>query len=203
MPSIPKTPIIWKRAALLVMASALSVPAYAQGARGKPAPHAAPAHAPARPEVGGGHIPAHGPAKAPARPAASKAHPAPAKPAPNYVHAPGHPNAPHVDAKHDTWVGHDSRAGEAGLRLEHPWAHGHFGGEFGPTHVYRLGGGSYTRFGFDGSFFSVAAVDYGYTSDWMWNSDDIVLYDDPDDVGYYLAYNVRLGTYVHIEYIGD
>jgi hypothetical protein len=196
---------IKKAAALLVMASALSFPALAQKPQGKPAARGAvAAHAPARPEVGGGHIPAHGPAKAPARPAASKERPAPAREAaPNYAHAVGHPNAPHVDAKHDTWVGHDTRAGEAGLRLEHPWAHGRFGGEFGPTHVYRLGGGSYTRFGFEGSFFSVAAVDYGYTSDWMWNSDDIVLYDDPDDVGYYLAYNVRLGTYVHIEYIGE
>jgi hypothetical protein len=34
----------------------------------------------------------------------------------------------------------------------------------------------------------------------MWNSDDIVLYADPDDDGYYLACNVRLGTHVHIEY---
>jgi hypothetical protein len=87
--------------------------------------------------------------------------------------------------------------------MEHPWAHGHFGGAFGPTHVYRLNGGSYSRFGFGGSFFSVASVDYGYTNGWMWDSDDIVLYDDPDDVGYYLAYNVRLGTYVHVEYIGE
>ncbi len=192
---------IKKAAALLVMASTLSLPALAQGERGKPAARGAvAAHAPARPEVGGGHIPARGPARAPAHAAAPVAAKAAA---PNYAHAVGHPNAPHVDAKTDRWVGHDTRAGEAGLRLEHPWVHGHFGGVFGPTHVYRLSGGSYTRFGFGGSFFSVASVDYGYTSDWMWNSDDIVLYDDPDDVGYYLAYNVRLGTYVHVEYIGE
>jgi hypothetical protein len=187
--------------AALAMASCLALPALAQGSRGKPAARGAtPAHAPARPEVGGGHIPARGPTRAPAHttaPVAAKAA------APNYAHATGHPNAPHVDARNDSWIGHSTRGGEAGLRLEHPWAHGHFGGVFGPTHVYRLNGGSYSRFGFEGSFFSVASVDYGYTSDWMWNSDDIVLYADPDDDGYYLAYNVRTGTYVHVEYIGE
>lgn len=185
--------------AALAMAACLSLPALAQGSRGKPAARGGPpAHAPARPEVGGGHIPARGPVRTPAHqePAARGA------PAPNYAHATGHPNAPHVDVRNDSWVGHNTRGREAGLRLEHPWAHGHFGGVFGPTHVYRLNGGSYARFGFGGSFFSVAPVDYGYTSDWLWDSDDIVLYDDPDDVGYYLAYNVRTGTYVHVEYIG-
>ena len=194
--------------AALVMASSLSLPALAQGGRDKPARGAAPAHAPARaperaparPEVGGGHIPARGPAKA--RPREAPAAPA-RQPAPNYAHAAGHPDAPHVDARNDTWVGHDTRVREAGLRLEHPWAHGHFGGVLGATHVYRLGGGDYRRFGFDGAFFSVAAVDCGYAGDWLWDSDDIVLYADPNDIGYYLAYNVRLGTYVHVEYIGE
>lgn len=187
--------------AVLAMAACVAVPVVAQGTRGKPAARGAVrAHAPARPEVGGGHIPAHGPARSPAHraaPAGAKAE------APNYAHVTGHPDAPHVDARNDRWVGHDTRAREAGLRLEHPWAHGRFGGVFGPSHVYRLGGGDYRRFGFNGAFFSVAPVDFGYAGDWLWNSDDIVLYEDPDDVGYYLAYNVRLGTYVHVEYIGE
>jgi hypothetical protein len=110
----------------------------------------------------------------------------------NYAEQPGHPNAPHVDARTDRWVGHDTGRNDANYHLDRPWEHGHFPGAFGPTHVYRLGGGR-ERFGFDGFFFSIAPADYAYCNDWLWDRDDIVVYADPDHIGWYLAYNVRLG----------
>ncbi len=152
--------------------------------------------------VGGGHIPSHGP-----EPAAHESAPRQSAPQqqargnarPNYSDQAGHPNAPHVEAN-DRWVGH--AGGDAHYHLDHPWAHGRFGGAIGANHIYRLAGGGPARFGFDGFFFGVAPYDLAYASGWLWNSDDIVLYDDPDDVGWYLAYNTRLGTYVHVQYLG-
>jgi hypothetical protein len=162
------------------------------------------------PEVGGGHIPAHGP----------PAYRGSAQPQPgnnggghpggdqgqghaSYRDQPSHPEAPHVHAEGDHWVGHDGGRNDAHYHQDHVWEHGRFGGEIGRNHIYRIEGGGRDRFWFSGFYWGVAPYDYDYTNDWLWNSDDIVLYDDPDHPGWYLAYNTRLGTYVHVQYLGN
>jgi hypothetical protein len=119
----------------------------------------------------------------------------------NYSDKQGHPNAPHVD-RDNKWVGHDTGRDDPHYHLDHPWEHGRFTGGFGPSHHWRLAGGGPSRFWFGGFYFGVAPYDIGFCDGWLWDSDDIIIYDDPDHIGWYLAYNVRLGTYAHVEYLG-
>jgi len=152
------------------------------GGGAKPAPAAHP-QASHQNDVGHGYIPPHGPAAHSNTPV---------------DHVQGHPEAPHVHTN-GQWVGHESGAK---YHLDHPWEHGHFGGAIGASHVYRIGGGGPTRFFLDGGYFEVAPPDIGFVAGWLWDSDDLVLYPDPDDPGYYLAYNPRTGVYVHVIYLG-
>lgn len=168
----------------LAVASLLSFPMLAQHGEGHGggAPHAAPMHAP----------PSHGPSAYHGTPQAHEDR--------HFSDHVGHPDVPHVDGRR--WVGHDYGPNNAHYHLDHPWEHGHWSGGFGPAHRWRILGGGPDRFWFNNWYWSVAPYDIGYTNGWLWDSDEVVIYEDPDDPGWYLAYNTRLGTYVHVQYLG-
>ena len=176
----------------IVAVAVFALPAVAQHAQSHaaPAPRAQSHAAPPRQAVGGGYIPSHGPREHTPLPKGGQ------------PDQPGHPAAPHVDAATGRWVGHTS-AGDANYHLDHPWEHGHFPYAIGANHIWRIEGGGPGRFWFNGFYFSVAPADVGYCDGWLWDSDDIILYPDPDHPGWYLAYNVRLGIYVHVMFLGQ
>jgi hypothetical protein len=178
---------------LVILSMMISIPAFAQR-RGFGGPRSGGPTVGGGPRVGGGFIPPQGPEP-------SRSWRSAASVTPNHPDFEGHPTAPHVHWN-GQWVGHSFARNDPRFRLDHPWEHGRFPGSLGPRFVFRLQGGGPSRFWFGGYYFSVAPFEVDSCADWLWDSDDIVLYDDPDHVGWYLAYNVRLGTYVHVTYLG-
>ena len=177
----------------LALSVMLSLPAMAQHAE----------HGGGANGVGGGYIPRHGPPASHAEPHATprQALPHDAEQHPSFRDQDGHPEGPHVHHNGE-WVGHGG-PDDVHLHVDRPWEHGHFTGGFGRGHIWHLGGGGPGRFWFGGFYFSVAPYEVDYCDGWLWDSDQIVLYEDPDHPGWYLAYNVRLGTYVHVLYLGE
>jgi len=205
------------RVALAVAASltfplALATPALAQhgehehehehGGVAPPAPPAPPAHFPSGPPRG--PAPGRPVTVVPPPPTQHPVAPRPVAPRPPVVQPVPREQRPHVD-RDAHWVGHEGRHDDdERYRMGRPYPHGHFAGPIGKGHVYRLRGWDAPRhrFWFNNAYFLIAPDDVGYVDDWNWDADDVVLYEDPDHPGWYLAYNTRLGTYAHVEYDG-
>ena len=92
--------------------------------------------------------------------------------------------------------------GSPSYRVGRGWGVGFSHDYIGPRHVWRLEGGNRDRFYFRGFYFRVVASDYRYADDWYWDRDNVIIYDDPDNAGCYLAFNTRLGTYIHVVFEG-
>jgi len=103
------------------------------------------------------------------------------------------------------WYGHD-KPNDKRFQVDHPFEHGHLE-HLGPSYRYKVERFDANRhiFWFPGGFsFQIASWDWPVAADWCWNcdSDDSVVYQDPDHDGWYLLYNIHTGGYVYVMYMG-
>jgi len=115
---------------------------------------------------------------------------------------PGHPatTAPYV--RNDQWYGH-AAVNDPRFRLASPFQHGRFP-LTGPSHIYtvnRFDAGT-RRIWMPGGQFEIADYDWAVTAPWCWTCDEFAVYPDPDHAGWYLIYDVRMGEYVHAQFLG-
>ena len=141
-------------------------------------------------QCGGGFVPTEGPVVSSA-PTADRA---------TCAGAPDHPAAPHVHSD-GLWIGHDSEPGGPRAVPAASVEHGRFPGRMGSSEVHVLRG-QRERFEAADASFSVAPLDYAFCDNWIWHAESIAIYEDPVHHGWYLAYSVRLGTFVHVQYLG-
>lgn len=102
----------------------------------------------------------------------------------------------HVETHHSSES--HARTNHEHFRASRPFEHGRFEGGFG--HRRRIEGGDRNRFWFGGFYFEVAPFEF--CDGWFWGSDEIIIYEDPYDFGYYRAYNPRLHVFVRVLYLG-
>lgn len=102
-------------------------------------------------------------------------------------------------------IGQDSAPNDPRYHLDQPWANGRFAGGFGLQHVYVIAGGRRDRFWFGTFFWSISPSDYNNVVGWLWVGDPIVILEDRNRGAgaWYIAFNRRVGTYAHVEYLGD
>ena len=89
-------------------------------------------------------------------------------------------------------------------RLARPFEHGRFR-FLGPRYRYpvvRIEIGARRVWLGSGFSFEIAAWDWPYAEPWCWQCDQFAIYVDPYHPGWYLLWDLRLGRYVHVRYLG-
>ena len=86
--------------------------------------------------------------------------------------------------------------------VSHPFPRGRFPGA-GRSFVFRTVDFRTRRVILaDRSAWIVAPYDLELCRDWRWDRDTVVVYDDDVHPGWYVLFNTRLGSHVHVEYFG-